>query len=67
MDRPDDFDWNLVRSFLWVLEAGSLTAAARRHGQHQPTLSRQLAALEAQLGAPLFERGARGRAPARCA
>ncbi|MBQ0932100.1 LysR family transcriptional regulator [Ideonella sp. 4Y16] len=58
--RPDAFDWTLVRSFLLVLEAGSLTAAARRHGLHQPTLSRHVAELEAQLGAPLFERTGRG-------
>ena len=61
--RPDAFDWTLVRSFLLVLEAGSLTAAARRHGLHQPTLSRHVAELEAQLGAALFERTGRGVRP----
>ena len=59
----DDFDWALVKSFLAVLDAGSLTAAARRTGAQQPTLSRHLAELEAQLGAPLFERTGRGVAP----
>jgi DNA-binding transcriptional LysR family regulator len=57
------FDWRLVRSFLAVLDAGSLTAAARATGAHQPTLSRHVAELEAQLGAPLFERTGRGVEP----
>ena len=57
------FDWALVQSFLAVLDAGSLSGAAKRLGAQQPTLSRQVAALEAQLGAPLFERTGRGVAP----
>lgn len=60
---PDRFDWTLVRSFLAVLEAGSLMAAARRLGSHQPTLSRHIAELESQLGTPLFERTGRGVVP----
>lgn len=59
----DAFDWTLVRSFLAVLDAGSLTGAARALGAQQPTLSRHVAELEAQLGAPLFERTGRGVAP----
>ena len=58
-----DFDWALVHSFLAVLDAGSLSGAAKQLGALQPTLSRQVAALEAQLGAPLFERTGRGVAP----
>ena len=57
------FDWRLVRSFLAVLDAGSLTGAARSSGAHQPTLSRHVAELEAQLGLPLFERTGRGVTP----
>lgn len=57
------FDWTLVRSFLAVLDAGSLMGAARRLGAQQPTLSRHIAELEAQLGVPLFERTGRGVAP----
>jgi len=57
------FDWSLVKSFLAVLDAGSLMGAARRLRAQQPTLSRQIAQLEAQLGAPLFERTGRGVAP----
>jgi DNA-binding transcriptional LysR family regulator len=58
-----DFDWALVRSFLAVLDAGSVSAAAKRSGARQPTLSRHVAELEAQLGAPLFERTGRGVLP----
>ncbi len=60
---PARFDWALVRSFLAVLDAGSLTGAARRTGALQPTLSRHIAELEEQLGAPLFERTGRGVTP----
>lgn len=59
----DRFDWGLVRSFLAVLDAGSLSGAARALGAQQPTLSRHVAELEAQLGAPLFERTGRGLHP----
>jgi len=57
------FDWALVRSFLAVLEAGSLMGAARRLRAQQPTLSRQIAELESQLGLALFERTGRGVVP----
>jgi DNA-binding transcriptional LysR family regulator len=58
-----DIDWNLLRSFLAVVEAGSLTRAAEQLSISQPTLSRQIAALEAAVGAPLFERTARRLRP----
>ena len=61
--RPPGFDWALVRSFLAVLDAGSLMGAARALGAQQPTLSRHVAELEAQLGTPLFERTGRGVLP----
>jgi DNA-binding transcriptional LysR family regulator len=57
------FDWNQVRAFLATVEEGSLSAAARALGQTQPTLSRQISALEAELGITLFERGHRGMVP----
>lgn len=60
---PDRFDWRLVRSFLAVLDAGSLMGAARRLNAQQPTLGRHVAELEAQLGTPLFERTGRGVVP----
>jgi DNA-binding transcriptional LysR family regulator len=59
----DRFDWALVKSFLAVLDAGSLMGAARRLQAQQPTLSRHVAELEAQLGVPLFERTGRGVVP----
>jgi len=63
MPDPNRFDWALVRSFLAVLDAGSLMGAARRLNAQQPTLSRHVAELEAQLGTPLFERTGRGVTP----
>jgi DNA-binding transcriptional LysR family regulator len=59
----EGFDWALVQSFVAVFDAGSITKAARRSGARQPTLSRHLAELEEQLGAPLFERTGRGVTP----
>ncbi|MCU9839859.1 LysR family transcriptional regulator [Ruegeria sp. WL0004] len=49
-------DWNHICAFLKTAEAGSLSAAARRLDLTQPTLSRQVAALEQDLGVLLFER-----------
>jgi DNA-binding transcriptional LysR family regulator len=43
-----------------VAEEGSLSAAARKLGASQPTLGRQIKALEHQPGASLFTRQARG-------
>lgn len=57
-----DFDWNQARAFLTTAEEGSLSAAARKLGQTQPTLSRQVAGLEKDLGVLLFERVGRGLA-----
>lgn len=54
------FDWTLARGFLAAAEAGSLTGGARRLGLTQPTLGRQVAALERALGVALFERVGRG-------
>ncbi len=50
------FDWNQARAFLATVEEGSLSAAARALGQTQPTLGRQVAALEEELNIVLFER-----------
>lgn len=54
------FDWNHARAFLATAELGSLSAAARQLGTSQPTLSRQVAALESELGVTLFERLGKG-------
>ena len=51
-----NFDWNQVRSFLATAEEGSFSAAARVLEQTQPTVGRQVAALEQSLGVRLFER-----------
>jgi DNA-binding transcriptional LysR family regulator len=55
-----NFDWNRARAFLVTAEEGSLSAAARALGMAQPTLGRQVAALEQELGVALFERVGRG-------
>lgn len=55
-----ELDWNLVRSFLAVAEAGSLSAAARRLSASQPTLGRHIAEFEQALGMVLFRRGRAG-------
>ncbi len=59
----DSIDWTLYRSFLGVLEEGSLSAAARALGITQPTAGRHVAALEAALRVPLFTRSPAGLQP----
>ena len=54
--RSVGFDWNRARAFLVTAEEGSFSAAARALGMAQPTLGRQVAALEEELGVMLFER-----------
>jgi DNA-binding transcriptional LysR family regulator len=61
--RAVTFDWNRVRAFLVTAEEGSLSAAARALGVAQPTVGRQVEALEAELGVALFERHGRGLRP----
>lgn len=51
---------DLLRSFLAVHRAGSVTAAADVLGLAQPTVTAQLKTLEAALGRQLFERRPRG-------
>jgi DNA-binding transcriptional LysR family regulator len=46
----------LMQTFIRIVEAGSLSAAARQLGTTQPTVSRRLQALERQLGQPLVQR-----------
>ncbi|WP_428510358.1 LysR family transcriptional regulator [Roseateles sp.] len=53
-------DWSHVQIFLALAEAGSLNRAAPQLGLSQPTLGRQLVALEESLGQLLFERHSRG-------
>lgn len=49
----------VLRYFLTVAKEQSFTKAAEQLNLTQPTLSRQLAALEEELGAKLFDRGGR--------
>lgn len=60
MDEPD---WHLWRAFLGVVRAGSLSGAARDLHLTQPTLGRQIAALERGLGLTLFTRATDGLRP----
>lgn len=50
-------DLRVLRYFLMVAKEQSFTKAAEQLNITQPTLSRQLAALEKELGAKLFRRG----------
>ena len=58
--RSVKFDWNRARAFLVTAEEGSLSAAARALGMTQPTLGRQVSALEKELDVILFERVGQG-------
>lgn len=52
-------DWNLLRSFLVIVEERSFTAAAEKLGLKQPTVSNALRRLEETLGLRLINRGPR--------
>lgn len=54
--RAIKFDWNKARAFLVTAEEGSVSAAARALNMTQSTVSRQVSALEKELGISLFER-----------
>lgn len=54
--RSVRFDWTQARAFLVTADEGSFSAAARALGLTQPTVGRQVAALEQELGVTLFER-----------
>ncbi len=56
-------DWQLYRTFLAVLQEGSLSGAARRLGVAQPTVARHVEALESAVRADLFVRSQRGLIP----
>jgi DNA-binding transcriptional LysR family regulator len=56
-------DWHLFRAFLAVVREGSLSSAARALGATQPTMGRQIAALEESLGVTLFIRSLDGLSP----
>ncbi|MEM5544922.1 LysR family transcriptional regulator [Sulfitobacter sp. AS92] len=56
-------DWTLLQSFSAVVETGSLSGAARKLGQSQPTIGRHVKQLELALGFDLFTRAPRGLVP----
>ncbi len=53
-------DWDKLRVFHAVAEAGSFTHAGDRLGLSQSAVSRQISSLEESLSVPLFHRHARG-------
>jgi DNA-binding transcriptional LysR family regulator len=53
-------DWDKLRVFHAAAEAGSFTHAGEHLGLSQSAVSRQVSALEAELGVSLFHRHARG-------
>ncbi len=53
-------DWDKIRVFYDVAEAGSFTKAGDELGLSQSAISRQISALERDIKAPLFHRHARG-------
>ncbi len=55
-----DINWNDLRYALAIARAGTLAAAARRLGVDETTVARRLAAMEAVLGAQLFQRTGTG-------
>jgi len=53
-------DWNLMRTFVDIVRAGGIGAAARQLNRQQPSISAALKRLEEHLGATLLHRGASG-------
>lgn len=51
---------NKIRNFLCISLHGSISKASEQLDISQPSLSRQLASLEAYIGQPLFKRTGRG-------
>ncbi len=51
-----ELDWNLLRTFLTLVEAGSVTRAAERLGLQQPSVSSALKRLEERVGRQLIDR-----------
>lgn len=52
-------DWNLVRTFVVIVQEGTITGAAQKLGLKQPTISNALRRLEDSLGHRLIDRGPR--------
>lgn len=58
----EKLDWTYINSFVAVAETGSLSAAARKTRQSQPTVGRHIKAAELALGVALFDRVPNGLA-----
>ena len=52
-----NLDWNLLRTFVVIVEEGGISRAANRLLRGQPAISLALGRLEAELGCRLIERG----------
>jgi DNA-binding transcriptional LysR family regulator len=57
---PMSMDWDKLKVFHAAAEAGSFTHAGEQLGLSQSAVSRQVSALEQELGVSLFHRHARG-------
>jgi DNA-binding transcriptional LysR family regulator len=53
-------DWNLMRTFVDIVRAGGIGAAARQLNKQQPSISAALKRLEDQVGATLLHRTVNG-------
>ena len=58
-----DLDFKQLRNFIHIVELSSITAASDALGIAQPALSRQVKALEDELGVALLRRHGRGVSP----
>lgn len=61
--NQNSLSWDLIAAFLAVIREGSLSGAARRLNAAQPTVRRQIEALEEAVGVALFTRGPSGLLP----
>ncbi|WP_223427637.1 LysR family transcriptional regulator [Tateyamaria pelophila] len=52
-----ELDWNLLRTFMFVVQDRSITGAAKRLMRRQPSVSQALQRLETRLGTQLIDRG----------
>jgi len=64
MKPQTSMDWDKLKVFHAAAEAGSFTHAGEQLGLSQSAVSRQVSALEQELGVSLFHRHARGRSRA---
>lgn len=60
---PDPLDLSLLRSFVAVVDCGSMHLAADRIGRSQSAVSMQIKRLEENVGRPLFDRDSRSLRP----